>query len=71
MTALRSHLFEAFESLINEDYHTILIERKNMKALKIWRSFCKSKWLAIVSSCAVGSDLEEEKNIAPNRVGEN
>jgi len=53
------------ESLINEDDHTILIERKKINALKISLSFCKSTWLAIFSSRAVGSDLEVKINIAP------
>ena len=77
MTASRSHRFKAIlqiktltnytfsESLINEYYHAILIKRKKIDGFKIQRSFCKSTWLAIFSSLAVGSDLEEEANIAP------
>ena len=72
MTALRSHCFKArlktktttmYESLINEDYHTMLIEREKITVLKIERSFCKSTWLAIFSSRAVRSDRRKRQTL--------
>jgi len=64
---MTNYVFSA--SLINEDYHTILIERKKTNALKIKRSLCKSTWLAIFSSCAIGSDLFLHLFITPERTG--